>query len=250
MMNKIFPKVILFAMALGITTTSCQWGKGGRGDQAEDSLAVDTVRLTFCSVTYEDSTRLVGALVEQYLHADYPDEASSSPLADSIRAWLFATISQSCYAPYRETPPTLQAFKGELSDGEAIVNHYGKAGLDIMATDIKDMAADGFDLGFLNRLHAEVLNNEDAYVTYNVGHEVYTGGAHGSYISYGQTFRRSDGCQLGWNLLDLTQRTELTALIKDGLKEYFSLASGDSQDSQNPMSDEALMEWLMLYDNP
>lgn len=61
------------------------------------------------------------------------------------------------------------------------------------------------------------------WVTYVNKQDIYMGGAHGSYLFFGQTFRKSDGRRIGWDVFRNTADDDFQALLKAGLMEYWEL---------------------------
>ena len=81
-----------------------------------------------------------------------------------------------------------------------------------------------------------VLTETARYVTYYYHTYDYGGGAHGFTTEVGFTFRKSDGRQIP--LLANTDSPKFAALIKEGVRSYFS------EGAETPLSDEALLEYL------
>ena len=90
-----------------------------------------------------------------------------------------------------------------------------------------------------NGLEVKMECNTDDFITLTYGYSVYSGGAHGGYMCDGATFNKADGRRLGWNVIDLSKKDKLIALIREGLKEYFEVKT-----------DAELDEMLQLYDDP
>lgn len=67
-----------------------------------------------------------------------------------------------------------------------------------------------------------------SYLTYRFSEYSYSGGAHGSTVYRGVTFRKSDGRRIGWDVVapDVYSE-ELQSLISDGLRDYWGLSAKD-----------------------
>ena len=91
-------------------------------------------------------------------------------------------------------------------------------------------------------MNISVDYEDNEYFTLVATTYTYYGGAHGSTIVCGQTFRKADGKRVGWELLSGYSAKELKKKIKHGLKGYFNIPS-DAADSENQ-----LMNSLMIDD--
>lgn len=67
----------------------------------------------------------------------------------------------------------------------------------------------------------------DKFVTFGVIRDMYLGGAHGSHLITGMTFRKSDGRRIGWDVFTGRYNDKFVRLVKDGLKEYWNLSSDE-----------------------
>ena len=246
-MNKNLKYVALFAV-VGMSLTSCDFFKKGTGECAE---AADT--LTFCTVSYKDSLTLTvdslegEAYVEQSMLAAFPVPEDTSVVADSIRAWLVQQICQSIYPQWEmpESPKSL-GITYTIGEEQTFMDACASTGMKRMTDFVKESLQEGLDCSYSNDYQATVLLNTSKYVTYEVGYYVYSGGAHGGYLAHGQTFRCSDGRQMGWNLFDPEKHPQLLKLITQQLCEYFS----EDTEDHHTLSEEELMERLLLYDDP
>ena len=68
-------------------------------------------------------------------------------------------------------------------------------------------------------------SENDKYVTYFVTHDLYLGGAHGSHMLDGVTFRKCDGRRIGWDVFTGRYDENFANLVKNGLKEYWQISS-------------------------
>jgi len=142
-------------------------------------------------------------------------------------------VSESCGGTYA----------GDLLDTKALLRHY----TDSISHEYDE---DGKDIGFVARGEMRMENSKtfkkiyenERLITYEFDLSDFSGGAHGMSICSGQTFRKSDGRRLGWELFNRSGGLEINDLLKAGLKRYFETDT-----------DEALEEQLQnatIYDIP
>lgn len=232
----------LATAVLVLLTASCEWGRTKTGGQT-DSLDADAAvqELTFIQVRYADSVQLKGeGSVILSLKAEWPNAKCQSVLADSIRRWLADLMPECALPQWNEDEGKITKFEGDITDGQALVAHYGRQGMNAMMAEVREAEADSFPVfGMENSLEVKVECNTDSFITLTYGYYVYTGGAHGGYLCGGASFNKADGRQLGWNVIDLSKKDQLIALIREGLKEYFEVKT-----------DAELEEQLQLFDDP
>ncbi|MBQ7495016.1 MAG: DUF3298 domain-containing protein [Bacteroidaceae bacterium] len=247
-MNK-YLKYITLLTVVGMSLTSCDFFKKGKTGEATE--AADT--LTICTVSYKDSLTLTvdslegEAYVEQAMLAAFPAPEATGPLADSIRAWLVQQIGQSMYPQWEEMESAERlGITYTVGEEQAFLDACASAGMKRMTESVQEAMQEGLVINYSNDYDATVSLNTDKLITYEVGYYVYSGGAHGGYLAHGQTFRCSDGRQMGWNMFDPAKRPQLIQFIKQQLCEYFS----EDTEDHHTLSEEELMERLLLYDDP
>ena len=122
-------------------------------------------------------------------------------------------------------------YEGDYLDGSKMMDYYvGEQKKNML----KDFEVDIDDEAFEERasefqFDARFVKDYETprYVTYNLTEDIYCGGAHGSYLIYGQTFRKSDGRRITWDILKDQYSDEFQGILKDGLKEYFEVDSDE-----------------------
>lgn len=67
----------------------------------------------------------------------------------------------------------------------------------------------------------------DKFVTFVTSREMYLGGAHGSLLTGGMTFRKADGRRIGWDVFTGKYDENFAGLVKDGLKKYWNISSDE-----------------------
>ena len=174
-------------------------------------------RLTTTQVKFEQKDKLA----EVTISVDYPTEAGQglkTAISEYINEQLGGTDA------------------GTLDNGDSIVQYYGKGKYTELSKENKET---GSEMPFSKMYEIKKAAETDNYVTYTTDYEDFMGGAHGSRIFTGVTFRKADGRRFGYEMLRNTESEEFHALIKEGLKEYF----------EDPkMSDEKLKDMLMVED--
>lgn len=230
----------LLAAAVGLA--ACEWRPSGGhvGD-------ADSCRFAYCTVEYEDSFSNGHAMAYQQLQADFPADDDSSAVAQSVLAWLCCEVRDRCFPNYDNVAiDSAFAVTGEATSfAEDVLATYGRKGLQHMADELNGEAYDGYAGGFGNYLTIDLAEQAPDYLTFELEHDIYTGGAHGSQFHQGQTFRTSDGALFSWKHFDPAKRAELTAQLKKGLMAYFN-----QYEEEKISTDSALFERLMLWDDP
>lgn len=149
---------------------------------------------------------------------------ATSPLADAIREWasenLGGTYADTLTGNYTEL----------LADTAALANHYFERIVKTNAYEFHELQlynpeAKRLAISFLDSTVVSKTAEGKNWVTFQNVRDSYTGGAHGSHIVNGQTFRKSDGRRIGWDILLGTYDEEFQALLKAGLIEYWGLRS-------------------------
>ncbi|MBQ8047515.1 MAG: DUF3298 domain-containing protein [Prevotella sp.] len=178
--------------------------------------------LLVCSGCQQKSQLPMPAIIEtDSIHAGQEDRygryeiTAEMPRQDVIAEWIGEQLGGT--------------YEGSLADGQQLLasslkeirNGYVKEIDEWMGETGQDTANYYYECHF--KKHWETAR----FVTYEHMVDVYTGGVHGSYIISGQTFRKSDGRRMGWEILRDSYDDSLQQLVKDGLKEYFQVDSDE-----------------------
>ncbi len=223
------------ACALFSSCQSCQNPSGGTTETA-DTLVME-------SFSYVDTVSVISCHVYQRLDVECPVQNDTTVLADSLREWLVKSVEDH-YMPLLGDSPEFFHYSGDRRDLAKVVKDAGKTGVTRMSDELKEMAGEGFETEYSNDFEARLCYQTDRFATMQTKYDIYTGGAHGAYFYKATTFRRSDGAEMGWNMLDLSQKAKIVGLLKEGIKEYVSTADNEVK------TDEQLFESLMLWDDP
>ena len=114
------------------------------------------------------------------------------------------------------------SWEGSCTDFDGMLNHYVSA----LSATYTEMFSDGLDGSDCmdNTSIVKYAENEN-YVTYFITHDLYLGGAHGSQMYSGMTFRKADGRRIGWDVFTGKYDDNFANLVKNGLKAYWNIDS-------------------------
>ena len=115
------------------------------------------------------------------------------------------------------------SWEGSCVNFHGMLEHYVSALSATYSDMFKDLPAD--QARCLDETSVVKLAENDKYVTYFVTHDLYLGGAHGSQMLDGVTFRKCDGRRIGWDVFTGQYDDNFAALVKNGLKEYWQISS-------------------------
>ena len=153
------------------------------------------------SVTIGDITGTVK------IEADFP-ESGNFFVINNIREWMSEQMGGT--------------YEGDMENGAKMFDHYKKSTLtDFRENVIPDMPKIK-DMACYKDIKFTKLHETDRYVTYLYSQEGFAGGAHGWYAIEGQTFRKSDGRRIDYDIFRAESLDELTELVKDNIfTQYF-----------------------------
>lgn len=114
-------------------------------------------------------------------------------------------------------------WEGSCVDFNGMLNHYVSALSATYSDMFKDLPT--AEQRCLDDMRIVKYAENEKYVTYFVTHDLYLGGAHGSQMLDGVTFRKCDGRRIGWDVFTGKYDDNFAKLLKDGLKEYWQITS-------------------------
>ena len=176
----------------------------------------DTMVVSLASRYMSDST------ATSALNVAFPvANKKNAQLAAAINEWiseqLGGTYGDSAEGDYAKL----------LSDTAALVDHYYAAIKKLNDDNWKEMAENmqpedlqGMQL-FDSIAITKTAEGKD-WVTFQFVNDVFQGGAHGSHLVFGQTFRKSDGRRIGWDIIRQLPEGNLQELMRKGLVSYFA----------------------------
>ena len=125
-------------------------------------------------------------------------------------------------------------YKGDYADVDSFARQYARERMAEMAEmHTNDEELYDEDMDFMMRyerdLHISKGYETDRLVTIDLQTYDYNGGAHGLTISWGMTFRKSDGRLMGKNVLNNhVADEEWDQLMRKGLMEYFEVETEEA----------------------
>ena len=114
-------------------------------------------------------------------------------------------------------------WEGSSVDFDGMLNHYVSVLSETYTEMFEGLPAD--EVRCLDDVKIVKYAESAKYVTYFVTHDLYLGGAHGSQMLDGVTFRKCDGRRIGWDVFTGQYDDNFAELLKDGLKEYWHITS-------------------------
>lgn len=197
------------ALGVAIALTGCQHPKNTGEITVETATAVR--HLNDPSGTYE-------------LRIDFPVVKNGEALSVALNEWiseqLGGTFGDAENADYSKV----------LADTAALIDHYSKKIFEGNQKEFANMVNENpevkeLGISYYDSLVVEKLAEGKNWVTYTQQRDIYLGGAHGVAPYFGQTFRKSDGRRIGWDVFSDTNGEKFQQILKDGLVEYFGVGS-------------------------
>ena len=210
MRKKLFAVVILCAIAL----TGCK--------TKIDTQALNTLTSLSQITPADDKTRPM-SLADSVtvnnvkglfkIDADFPDSGNFFVI-NNIREWMSEQLGGT--------------YEGNMEDGAKMLDHYKN----VVLTDFKENIIPDMprieDMSCYKDVKIKKLYETDRYVSYLYTQEGFAGGAHGWYLMQGQTFRKSDGRRIDYDIFRAELMDELADLVKDNIfTQYFESNTED-----------------------
>lgn len=158
-------------------------------------------------MTLADSITVNGVKGTVKLDIDFP-ESGNFFVINNIREWMSEQMGGT--------------YEGRAEDGNRMMTHYKSSILtDFQENIIPDMPPIP-DVSCYKDIKIKKLQETDRFVTFVYTQEGYSGGAHGWYLMEGQTFRKSDGRRIDYDIFREESKDELAQLIMDNIfTQYF-----------------------------
>lgn len=149
------------------------------------------------------------------IDADFPDSGNFFVI-NNIREWMSEQLGGT--------------YEGNMEDGAKMLDHYKNVVLtDFKENIIPDMPQSE-DMSCYKDVKIKKLYETDRYVSYLYTQEGFAGGAHGWYLMQGQTFRKSDGRRIDYDIFRAELMDELADLVKDNIfTQYFESNTEDME---------------------
>lgn len=154
-----------------------------------------------------DSIELNGVKGTVNITVDFP-ESGNFFVINNIREWVSEQMGGT--------------YMGNLENASQLFDHYKNSVLQEYKQDIIPDMPKIEGMSCYRDYHFEKTHETDRYVTYNYWQEGFSGGAHGWHIAQGQTFRKSDGRRIDYDIFREESKDELAELVKDNIfTQYF-----------------------------
>ena len=210
MRKKLFAVVILCAIAL----TGCKTKIDTQALNTLTSLSQITpadVKTRPMSLADSVTVNNVKGLFK--IDADFPDSGNFFVI-NNIREWMSEQLGGT--------------YEGNMEDGAKMLDHYKN----VVLTDFKENIIPDMprieDMSCYKDVKIKKLYETDRYVSYLYTQEGFAGGAHGWYLMQGQTFRKSDGRRIDYDIFRAELMDELADLVKDNIcTQYFESNTED-----------------------
>ena len=141
----------------------------------------------------------------------------TAALTKTINEWLSETMGGTYEGAYNETMP--------------IAKHYINSAFCRDSADYTELKKDYFgndrEWKYAYNCNVQKTGETAKFVTYEYSCYEYQGGAHGSTFVTGQTFRKSDGRRIGWEVFNNSFDEGFQNVIKAGLRNYFNAKNDD-----------------------
>ncbi len=209
--------VVAAVCALTLLLTGCKTKPDTRVLDSLTSLSqITPAEIGVSQLSTADSVSVNGTSVVVKISADFP-ESGNFFAVNNIREWMSEQMGGT--------------FAGNVENGQKMMEHYR----DMFMADFKENVLPDLppieDMAVYKNLKFQKTYETDKIVTYLYSQEGYGGGAHGWFLSEGQTFRKSDGRRVDFDLFREESKMELASLIKDNLlAQYFEADKGNSGD--------------------
>lgn len=214
-------KRILLAILVALSMFSC--GNKTAATAGIDSLSTDSDSICpeqgnadAFAVEEIKTTRKLGCW-DYAATVEFPTEGPER-LVESVRQFINDALND--YMGEKMKP-----YKGEASNGKAMLEYYAKEYLGSVNYDDYTDLPEGMRCEMSYDIK-KVYEDEDI-ITFALTSYFFGGGAHGGTTSYGQTFRKSDGHRYGWDIIKKNCMAEVKKEIKKGLYISFEVSTDD-----------------------
>ncbi|MBR6904880.1 MAG: hypothetical protein IKN32_08535, partial [Bacteroidales bacterium] len=204
MRKKLFAVVILCAIAL----TGCKTKIDTQALNTLTSLSqITPADVKTRPMSLADSVMVNNVKGLFKIDADFPDSGNFFVI-NNIREWMSEQLGGT--------------YEGNMEDGAKMLDHYKN----VVLTDFKENIIPDMprieDMSCYKDVKIKKLYETDRYVSYLYTQEGFAGGAHGWYLMQGQTFRKSDGRRIDYDIFRAELMDELADLVKDNIfTQYF-----------------------------
>ncbi|MBQ5993145.1 MAG: DUF3298 domain-containing protein [Bacteroidales bacterium] len=171
------------------------------------------------TITFADSVEVNKITGTVKITADFPESGNFFAI-NNIREWMSEQLGGT--------------YEGSAENGTKMLEHYKNSVLnDFQQNIIPDMPSIK-GISCYKDIKFSKIYETDRYITYLYTQEGFAGGAHGWYLMQGQTFRKSDGRRIDYDIFREESMDELTELVKDNIfSQYFE---SDASEMENMLT--------------
>lgn len=197
-------------LTVTILCTACS---GNKTEKAEN--AVPAV-FTTDSVAAADSLAVGKSSVRATITMLYPADGPKN-LVDSVRMWINTRLG------LKDTI---------IADGAKAARLALVQQLDSNKVDLAEMAKafPDYQTQYVTLGEISPVFETEKVLTYTGSIYTYTGGAHGSTVSFGSTFRTDNGKALGWDIFQPDSLPAIKNMVKEAIKTQYFKAGNDFSD--------------------
>ncbi len=226
---KKFPLTALVLAALALAATGC---KNSAAKQDADTLLADSVD-SVCATVSTDTLAVDsfvcrvnhGSAVKSSIYIDYP--SGTDAFSKAVREFVAAQLNDIYYPRANsldEDKNKYPGYKGSIDKPQQMVDFYGKGVLKYLVAFQKEML-EGMETDesevpqYEYSLKVRKADETSKYVTYNISYTSYTGGAHGSFISYSCNVSKAT-CRPIAKSVDAAHTKALQGILRKGVVSY------------------------------
>lgn len=234
MKRKIFITITLALMTCSLMSCKATSSKAQAENDAKEVLAADTLVVSRDSCVIKEGNSLICTI-----RVDYPTEPND--LSKSIRSIINQELTKQYLGNTNgENAKTYKGYNGDLSNGKAVIEQYGKDNFSYLKEQLKDITSidPRANINMSCEIDIYKAAETDSYITYDCFSYTYLGGAHGSSTNYAINIDKASGKAL-LQTVDTTQVKALQPLLRKGVLSYL-------KESDAEVSDSTLNDYLFI----
>lgn len=218
-MKKIF-SISCVILGLTILILGCRTRIDSKALSSITSLAqITPADIKTQSISVYDSTAVNGVSGVVKIEVDFPRDGNFFVM-NNIREWMSEQLGGS--------------YESNLDNGNKMIDFYASSFMKDMKENVIPDLPKIDDMNCYKSVKITKLYETDSYITYIYTQEGYSGGAHGWYILQGQTFRKTDGRRIDFDIFREELNDNLAQLVRDNIySQYFD---SDTEQIENGLT--------------
>lgn len=208
-------KKLSMAILVVIMAAMASCGNGSGSGNGSASGGSDTISITTDSVVVKDSLGTFRVV------AEVPD-GGGKVLRRIVNEWIAEQLDGYYTGSYDSVAPILR-FAVDSMVADAHKEIAGFHGEGMSEADWQSVAGNSID----DNKFSKMAEGKDFLTWSYTNYTYFSGAAHGLSPFWGQTFRKSDGRRIGWDVLRNTDSEAFQKLMHDGLKDYIGATTDD-----------------------